>query len=65
MVDINGAYTADVALECARAIEPFGIHWIEEPLPPGDLAAMPSCGRARPSRSPPARRTTRCATSVR
>ena len=21
----------------ARAIEPFGIHWIEEPLPPGDF----------------------------
>ena len=37
MVDINGAYTADVALECARAIEPFAMHWIEEPLPPGDL----------------------------
>src|SRR5258708_28522323 len=37
MVDTNGAYTADVALECARAIEPFSIHWIEEPLPPGDL----------------------------
>lgn len=37
LVDINGAYTPDVALECARAIEPFGIHWIEEPLPPGDL----------------------------
>jgi len=37
MVDINGAYTADIALECARAIEPFGIHWIEEPLPPSDL----------------------------
>ena len=37
MVDINGAYTADVALECARAIEPFAVHWIEEPLPPGDL----------------------------
>ncbi len=37
IVDINGAYTPDVALECARAIEPFGIHWIEEPLPPGDL----------------------------
>ena len=33
IVDINGAYTADVAVECARAIEPFGIHWIEEPLP--------------------------------
>ena len=37
IVDINGAYTPDVALECARAIEPFSIHWIEEPLPPGDL----------------------------
>jgi D-galactarolactone cycloisomerase len=37
MVDINGAYTADVAYECIRAIEPFGIHWVEEPLPPGDL----------------------------
>jgi len=37
LVDINGAYTLDVALACARAIEPFGIHWIEEPLPPADL----------------------------
>ncbi len=37
LVDINGAYTADLALECARAIAPFDIHWIEEPLPPGDL----------------------------
>jgi D-galactarolactone cycloisomerase len=38
LVDINGAYTVDVALECARAIAPFDIHWIEEPLPPGDFA---------------------------
>lgn len=37
IVDVNGAYTPDVALESARAIEPFGVHWIEEPLPPGDL----------------------------
>jgi D-galactarolactone cycloisomerase len=37
MVDINGAYTADVALACARALSPYDIHWIEEPLPPGDL----------------------------
>jgi D-galactarolactone cycloisomerase len=37
IVDINGAYTPDVALETARAIAPFDIHWIEEPLPPGDL----------------------------
>jgi D-galactarolactone cycloisomerase len=38
MVDINGAYTVDVALECARTIAPFDIHWMEEPLPPGDFA---------------------------
>ena len=38
MVDINGAYTVDAALECARAITPFDIHWMEEPLPPGDFA---------------------------
>ncbi len=38
LVDINGAYTVDVALECARAIQPYDIHWIEEPLPPGDFA---------------------------
>jgi D-galactarolactone cycloisomerase len=37
LVDINGAYTPDIALECARAIEPFGIHWLEEPLHPSDL----------------------------
>jgi len=38
LVDINGAYTADVALQCIAAIAPFDIHWVEEPLPPGDLA---------------------------
>jgi D-galactarolactone cycloisomerase len=38
MVDVNGAYTPDLALACARAIAPYDIHWIEEPLPPGDLA---------------------------
>jgi D-galactarolactone cycloisomerase len=37
LVDVNGAYTPDLALECARAIEPFAVHWLEEPLPPGDL----------------------------
>src|SRR5262245_24598383 len=37
MVDINGNYTPDVALESLRAIAPFGIHWCEEPLPPTDV----------------------------
>lgn len=33
MVDVNGNYTCDVALESMRRLEPLGIHWMEEPLP--------------------------------
>lgn len=33
MVDVNGNYTRDVALQSMRRLEPFGIHWMEEPLP--------------------------------
>lgn len=36
MVDINGNYTADIAEECIRKIEPYNIHWCEEPVPPTD-----------------------------
>jgi D-galactarolactone cycloisomerase len=35
-VDINGNYTADIALDSMRRIAPFGIHWVEEPLAPQD-----------------------------
>ena len=38
MVDVNGNYTLDIALQSSRAIEPYDIHWIEEPLPASDLA---------------------------
>jgi D-galactarolactone cycloisomerase len=38
MVDYNGNYTVDVALESLRRLEPFNIHWAEEPLPPFDVA---------------------------
>lgn len=37
MVDINGNYTPDIALETLRRIAPFNIHWCEEPLPPTDI----------------------------
>lgn len=36
MVDSNGNYTTDLALESMRRIAPYGIHWYEEPLPPHD-----------------------------
>jgi D-galactarolactone cycloisomerase len=37
MVDVNGNYTPDIALESIRAIEPYNINWYEEPLPSHDL----------------------------
>lgn len=39
IVDMNAAYTGDVALESIRAMQGLGIHWVEEPLPPWDLRA--------------------------
>ena len=53
MVDINGNYTPDIALECLRKIEPYDIHWCEEPVPPTDMrgyaelrsrSPIPICG---------------------
>ncbi len=38
MVDVNGNYTVDEALQSLRAIEKFDIHWVEEPLPAHDIA---------------------------
>ena len=37
MVDVNGNYTVDIALQSLRLIEPFNVQWVEEPLPHADL----------------------------
>ncbi len=37
MVDANGNYTVDEALESMRRIDEFDIHFYEEPLPPTDF----------------------------
>jgi D-galactarolactone cycloisomerase len=37
MVDANHAYNASEAIRLARAMEPYDIHWFEEPVPPEDL----------------------------
>jgi len=37
MVDANHAYNASEAMRLARAMEPYDIHWFEEPVPPEDL----------------------------
>lgn len=50
MVDYNGNYTVDVALESLRKIEPFNIHFCEEPVPPFDLAGYAELRRRSPIR---------------
>lgn len=37
MVDANQAFTVSEAVRRARAFEPFGLAWLEEPLPAEDL----------------------------
>ena len=37
MVDVNMAWTADQAILMGRKLEPYGIYWLEEPVPPEDF----------------------------
>jgi L-alanine-DL-glutamate epimerase-like enolase superfamily enzyme len=38
MVDANMKWTADVAIRAARALQPFDLVWLEEPIVPDDVA---------------------------
>lgn len=43
MLELHGLWSLPAAAEIARACEPFGLYWIEDPIPaepPGDLAAF-------------------------
>lgn len=44
MVDYNGNYTPTQAVESIRAIEPYDITWVEEPVPPENLAGYRKVG---------------------
>lgn len=37
MVDANHAYNASEAIQLARSMEPYDVHWFEEPVPPEDI----------------------------
>ena len=37
MVDVNGNYTADIALQSMARIQCYNVHFYEEPLPPTDF----------------------------
>jgi L-alanine-DL-glutamate epimerase-like enolase superfamily enzyme len=39
MVDANMKWTADIAIRAARAFAPYDLVWLEEPVPPDDMAA--------------------------
>jgi len=40
MLEMHGRFTAATAVRVARAMEPFGPEWIEEPVPPDQGAAL-------------------------
>lgn len=48
MVDANGNYTLDEALESMRRIAAHDIHWFEEPLAPQDVAGYAELRRRAP-----------------
>lgn len=48
MVDANQGFTVSEAIRRARAYEPFGLAWLEEPLPAEDLGGHVELARAAP-----------------
>lgn len=40
LIDMHGNFNATTALRCIRALEPYGVAWIEEPVPPESIAAL-------------------------
>lgn len=40
LLDVNAALDARGAIALARAVEPYDCYWLEEPVPPEDLAGM-------------------------
>jgi L-alanine-DL-glutamate epimerase-like enolase superfamily enzyme len=47
-VDANAGWTPDQALERIRELEPFGVEFVEQPIPPGDLDALRRVHEASP-----------------
>ena len=37
MVDVNGTWTADIAIQQLKAWEPYDVYWLEEPVPVDDI----------------------------
>lgn len=38
MVDVNGTWDVDTAIQQLKRWEPYDVYWLEEPVPPADIA---------------------------
>lgn len=38
MVDVNGSWDVDTAIQQLKVWEPYDVYWLEEPVPPHDIA---------------------------
>ena len=47
-IDMHGRYDIASGIAVARAMEPFGLLWLEEPVPPENVAAMREVRRSSP-----------------
>ena len=45
-VDMHGRYDVPSAIKFARAVEPYGLLWLEEPVPPENLDALAEVRRS-------------------
>lgn len=50
MIDVNQGWTADVAIQMGRKIEPYDIYWLEEPVPADDFKGYMRVAQALPIR---------------
>jgi L-alanine-DL-glutamate epimerase-like enolase superfamily enzyme len=48
MIDVNQGWTADVAIQVGRKIEPYEIYWLEEPVPADDFKGYLRVAEALP-----------------
>lgn len=46
MIDCHGRFSVGTAIEVARDLEPFDIHWLEEPVDPENVGALAKVGRS-------------------
>ena len=47
-VDMHGRYDISAAIQVARALEPYQLMWLEEPIPPDNVAALREVRRQSP-----------------